>query len=83
MLRPFVRRLREFGHTALMYIDAGISGDAQKQVAYNNYSSIVSSDLNLSGWKPAINRELKICNAAARRRAFKTKNIFIEDNTYE
>ena len=30
-----------------------------------------------------VNRELKICNAAARRRAFKTKNIFIEDNTYE
>ena len=29
------------------------------------------------------NRELKICNAAARRRAFKTKNIVIEDNTYE
>ena len=28
-------------------------------------------------------RELKICNAAARRRTFKTKNIFIEDNTYE
>ena len=28
-----------------------------------------------------VNRELKICNAAARRRAFKTKNIFIEDNT--
>ena len=29
-----------------------------------------------------ITRELKICNTAARRRAFKTKNIFIEDNTY-
>ena len=28
-------------------------------------------------------RELKICNAAARRRAFKTKSIFIEDNNYE
>ena len=28
-------------------------------------------------------REFKICNAAARRRAFKTKHIFIEDNTYE
>ena len=27
------------------------------------------------------NREFKICNAAARRRAFKTKHIFIEDNT--
>ena len=27
-------------------------------------------------------RELKIYNAAARRRAFKTKNIFIEDNSY-
>ena len=31
----------------------------------------------------AVIRELKICNAAARRRAFKTKNIFIEDNTHE
>ena len=28
-------------------------------------------------------RELKIYNAAARRRAFKTMNIFIEDNNYE
>ena len=36
---------------------------------------------NLALWQH--NRELKICNAAARRRAFKTKNIFIEDNTYE
>ena len=29
------------------------------------------------------NREVKIYNAAARRRAFKTKNVFIEDNNYE
>ena len=28
-------------------------------------------------------RELKICDAAARRRAFKTKNVFIEDNKLE
>ena len=28
-------------------------------------------------------RELKIYNAAARRRAFKPKNVLIEDNNYE
>ena len=28
-------------------------------------------------------RELKIYDAAARRRAFKTKNVFIEDNKLE
>ena len=41
MFRPFVCRLREFGQAALMYIDDGISGDAQKKVACNSYSSIV------------------------------------------
>ena len=38
-----------------------------------NHAVPVALDVN--------NRELKICNAAARRRAFKPKNIFIEDNT--
>ena len=29
------------------------------------------------------NRDRKIYNAAARRRTFKTENVFIEDNNYE
>ena len=36
MFWPFVRRWREFGQTALMCIDDGISGDAHKHVACNN-----------------------------------------------
>ena len=52
MFRPFVRRWREFGQAALMYIDDGISSDAQKHVACNN-SMLVQSDLRSSGWKPA------------------------------
>ena len=52
MFRPFVRRWREFGQAALMYIDDGISGDARKHVACNN-STLVQSDLRSSGWKPA------------------------------
>ena len=35
-----------------MYIDDGISGDAQKHVACNN-SMLVQSDLRSSGWKLA------------------------------
>ena len=52
MFRPLVRRWREFGQPALMYIDDGISGDACKQVAVN-YSATIQRDLNHSGWKPS------------------------------
>ena len=52
MFRPLVRRWREFGQPALMYIDDGISGDAFKQVAVN-YSGTIQRDLNHSGWKPS------------------------------
>ena len=45
-------RWREFGQAALMYIDDGISGDAQKHIACNN-SMLVQSDLRSPGWKPA------------------------------
>lgn len=48
MFRPFVRRCRESGQCAVMYIDDGISGHGQKQVL-QKHSYMVQNDLKHAG----------------------------------
>lgn len=65
---------------------ASVNSTAKSTRNYRKVPFTTSNDktkFDVSSKGSAKDRELKICNAAARQNAFKTKNIFMEDSNYE